>query len=152
MAEPHTYRCSLEWKGTNRDYNSFNRNHRVRFEGKTEIEATAAPEYKGDPGKVNPEEMLVAALSTCQMLTFIAIASMSKVEVLEYRDDAAGKVEKGADGKMRMTRVVLKPRIVLAAGANRDRAAGLVTKAHEQCFISNSVTTEVVVEPQFEMR
>jgi organic hydroperoxide reductase OsmC/OhrA len=53
---------------------------------------------------------------------------------------------------MRMTRVVLKPRIVLAPGANRDRAVGLVTKAHEQCFIANSVTTEVVVEPQFETR
>ncbi len=151
MAEPNTYRSSLEWTGSNRDYNSFNRNHQVSFDGKAGIEVTAAPEYRGDPGRINPEEMLVAALASCQMLTFLGIASMSKVEVLEYRDEALGKVEK-VDGKFRMIRVVLKPRIVLGPGANRDRAAGLVTKAHEQCFIANSVTTEVVVEPEFEIR
>ena len=151
-AESHTYRADLEWKGTNKDYNSFDRGLRVHFEGKHSIDMTAAPEYKGDPAKLNPEDLLVASLASCQMLTYLAIASMSKVDVLEYRDEAVGKIEKGADGKLRMTRVVLKPRIVLAPGANRDRAVGLVTKAHEQCYIANSVNTEIVVEPQFEMR
>jgi organic hydroperoxide reductase OsmC/OhrA len=151
MAEPFTYRCSLEWSGSNKEYNTFDRNHRVAFEGKAGLTMTAAPEYKGDPTKLDPEDLLVAALASCQMLTFLAIASMSKVEVLAYRDAAVGKVEK-ADGKMKMTTVVLKPKIVLAPGSNLDRAAGLVTKAHEQCFIANSVTTQVVVEPEFEVR
>jgi len=151
MAEPYTYRCSLEWNGSNRDYNTFSRSHKVGFEGKAAIEMTAAPEYKGDPTRLDPEDLLVAALASCQMLTYLAIASMSKVEVLEYRDEAVGKVEK-ADGKMRMTRVILRPKIVLAPGSNRDRAAGLVTKAHEQCFIANSVTSQVIVEPEFEVR
>jgi organic hydroperoxide reductase OsmC/OhrA len=151
MAETHTYRASLGWTGSNRDYNSFDRTLQVTFEGKTAIEMSAAPEYKGDPARLNPEDLLVASLASCQMLTFLAIASMSKVEVLEYRDEAIGKVDK-ADGKMKMVRVVLRPKIVLAPGSNRDRAAGLVTKAHEQCFIANSVTTEVVVEPEFEVR
>jgi organic hydroperoxide reductase OsmC/OhrA len=151
MAEPNTYRCSLEWTGSNRDYNAFSRNHRVEFEGKAPIEMTAAPEYKGDPSRHNPEDLLVASLASCQMLTFLGIAAMSKVEVLEYRDGAVGTIER-VEGRFKMTKVVLRPRIVLAAGSNRDRAAGLVTKAHEQCFISNSVTTQVVVEPEFETR
>jgi len=151
MSEPHTYRCSLAWSGTNRDYNAFDRGHEVAFEGKASIDMTAAPEYRGDPARHNPEDLLVASLASCQMLTFLGIASMSKVEVLSYADQAVGKVEK-ADGKMRMTTVTLRPKIVLAAGSNRDRAAGLVTKAHEQCFIANSVTTQVIVEPEFEVR
>ncbi len=151
MAEPFTYRCSLEWTGSNKDYNGFSRAHDVVFEGKPPIPMSASPEYKGDPARLNPEDLLVASIASCQMLTFLGIASMSKVEVLAYRDEAVGKVET-VDGKMRVTQVVLKPRIVLAAGSNRDRAAGLVTKAHEGCFIANSVTTQVVVEPEFEER
>lgn len=152
MAEPNSYRCALEWAGSNKDFNSFRRNHKVSFdEGKPSIEVTAAPEYKGDTTRLNPEELLVAALASCQMLTFLAIASMSKVEVLEYSDRAVGKIEK-ADGKMKMASVYLRPRIVISEASNRDRAAGLVTKAHEQCFISNSVTTQVVVQPEIEVR
>jgi organic hydroperoxide reductase OsmC/OhrA len=152
VSEPHTYRCAIEWTGSTKDYNAFSRDHRVTLEGKSAIEMTAAPEYRGDPSRANPEDLLVAALASCQMLTYLAIAAMSKVEVLEYRDEATGKVEKGPDGKMRMTTVRLKPRITISAASNRDRAVGLVTKAHEQCYISNSVTTQVEVEPEFETR
>ncbi len=152
VAEPNTYRCTLEWTGSSKDYNAFSRNHRVAFEGKPSIEMTAAPEYKGDPSRVNPEDLLVASLASCQMLTYLAIAAMSKVEVLAYQDEAVGKVEKGQDGKMKMTTVTLRPRITISAASNRDRAVGLVTKAHEQCFIANSVTTQVTVEPEFDSR
>src|SRR5262245_5433013 len=150
MAETaFNYRCTLEWKGTNRDYNTFNRNHQVVFPGKSPLTVTAAAEYKGDAAQLNPEDLLVAALASWQMLTYLGIASASKVEVLEYSDEPVGTVEK-ADGLMRMTRVVLKPRIVISAASNRDRALGLVAKAHDQCFIANSVTTQVTVEPTLE--
>jgi len=145
------YRCSLEWTGSNSDYNSFSRNHRVDFEGKPSLEVTASPDYKGDAARLNPEDLLVAAMASCQMLTYLAIAGMSKVEVLEYRDEAVGKLEK-VEGKIRMSRIDLKPRITISAASNRDRAVALVAKAHEQCFIANSVTTQVVVEPEFEVR
>jgi organic hydroperoxide reductase OsmC/OhrA len=151
VAEPNTYRCTLEWKGSNKDYNTFDRGVKATFEGKASVDMSAAPEYKGDPTRLNPEDLLVASLASCQMLTFLGIASISKVEVLEYRDEAVGKIAK-ADGKLRMTEVVLRPRIVLAPGSSKERAAGLVTKAHEQCFIANSVTTQIVVEPQIEVR
>jgi organic hydroperoxide reductase OsmC/OhrA len=152
VSEPHTYRCAIEWTGSTKDYNAFSRNHRAAFESKPAIEMTAAPEYRGDPARSNPEDLLVAALASCQMLTYLAIAAMSKVEVLEYHDEAVGKVEKGQDGRMKMTTVNLRPRITISADSNRDRAVGLVTKAHEQCFIANSVTTQVTVEPEFETR
>jgi organic hydroperoxide reductase OsmC/OhrA len=151
MSEANSYRLSLEWSGSNSDYNTFSRTHRVMFLGKPPLEVTAAPEYKGDPSRLNPEDLLVASLASCQMLTYLGIAAASKVEVLQYKDEAVGTLEK-IDGKIRMTRVVLKPRIVISAGSNRDRALGLVAKAHDQCFIANSVTTEVVVEPELEMR
>jgi organic hydroperoxide reductase OsmC/OhrA len=150
MAEGTTYRCTLEWSGSNKDYHSFSRNHRVAFDGKPPLEVTAAPEYKGDPGRLNPEELLVAALASCQMLTYLGIASGSKVEVLSYRDEATGVLEK-TDGKMRVSRVILRPRIVITAATNRDRALGLVAKAHDQCFIANSVNTTVTIEPEFQV-
>src|SRR6267143_762484 len=96
------FRCSLSWSGSNRDYNAFSRNHRVVFAGKPPLEVTAAAEYKGDPRHLNPEDLLVAALASCQMLTYLGIASGSKVEVLAYHDEAVGTLEK-VDGKMRMT-------------------------------------------------
>ncbi len=145
------YRSSLEWAGSNVDYNTFSRNHKVTFEGKTSFEVSASPDYKGDATKLNPEDLLVAAMASCQMLTYLAIASMSKVEVLEYRDEAVGKVEK-IDGKMKVSRIDLKPRITISAASNRDRATALVAKAHDQCFIANSVNSQVVVESEFVVR
>lgn len=151
MAEASNFRCTIEWSGPSADYDTFSRNHRVSFPGKPPIEVSAAPEYRGDPTCPNPEDLLVAALASCQMLTYVGMAAASKVEVLEYRDEAVGTLEK-SDGRVRMTRVVLRPRIVIGKAANRDRALGLVSKAHDQCFISNSVTTQVTVEPEITAR
>jgi organic hydroperoxide reductase OsmC/OhrA len=107
----------------------------------------AAPAYLGNPQRVDPEAAFVAALSSCHMLTFLALASNKGFVVDSYEDAAVGHLEKNASGKLAITRVELHPKIVYS-GAKQPVAADLDwlhDKAHKECFIANSVTTEVKV-------
>ena len=112
--------------------------------------ASAAPAYLGDPKQVDPEEAFVASLSSCHMLTFLAIACKQKFVMDDYVDEAVGHMEKNAEGKMAITKVTLKPKITFS-GDKRPTAEELDKMhhaAHDNCFIANSVTTEVTVEKQ----
>jgi len=122
-------------------------NHRIEFEGRPAIEAAAAPQYKGDPSRVNPEELFVASLASCQMLTYLALAARSGVGVITYEDRARGTLTI-ADKKMRVTEVVLRPRITLAPGTDEAKARALVEAAHDGCFIANSVACTVRTEAE----
>src|SRR5207302_10456497 len=116
--------------------------------GAPEMTATAAPAYLGDPKNVDPEEAFVASISACHMLTFLAIAEKQKFVLDEYVDEAVGHMEKNADGRMAITKVELHPK--LKWGGDKQPSADELSKmhhlAHEQCFIANSVKTEVTVE------
>lgn len=129
-------------------YDSYNRAHEWRIHGHV-IAASAAPAYRGEPDRVNPEEAFIAALSSCHMLTFLALAAKKKFTPDSYTDDAVGYLEKNSAGRMAVTRVVLRPRIVWAPGitVSREDLDALHHHAHEGCFIANSVTTEIRVEP-----
>jgi organic hydroperoxide reductase OsmC/OhrA len=146
MSEHHAY---VSWgrEGADFGYESYPRSHAWRFGTGTTIRASAAAEYRGDPGLPNPEEALVAALSSCHMLTFLAIAARRGIVVDAYEDDARGYLEKNAEGRLAVTRVVLRPRIRFA-GPPPDAAAlaALHEQAHKGCFIANSVKTDVRVE------
>ena len=114
------------------------------------MQASAAPTYLGNPELVDPEEAFVASLSSCQMLTFLAIAAKKKFVLDEYVDEATGYMEKNADGKLAITRVTLRPRLKFS-GDQQPTAQEIEEMdhmAHEQCFIANSVRTEVKVETQ----
>ena len=110
--------------------------------------ASAAAAYLGDPKNVNPEEAYVASLSSCHMLTFLAIACKQKFVLDEYVDEAVGHMEKNAEGRLAITKVTLKPK--LKWGGDKQPTAEELEKihhaAHENCFIANSVKTEVTVE------
>jgi organic hydroperoxide reductase OsmC/OhrA len=150
MAERFT--SHLEWtgagKGPTRDPVSFSRDLRVSI-GPHTLEMSSAPAFRGDPSRVNPEQLLVAALSACQTLTYLFLAARNGVGVVAYVDSAEGWLER-SDGTMRMSRVTLRPHIVLQDGADAAKARELVDKAHGQCFIGNSVTTDVSIEPRIE--
>ena len=109
---------------------------------------TAAPAYLGDPKNVDPEEAFVASLSSCHMLTFLAIACKQKFVLDEYVDDAVGHMEKNPEGRMAITRVTLRPKIKWSG--DKQPSAEELDKmhhaAHDNCFIANSVKTEVTVE------
>ena len=150
-----TYTAAIRWtrKGEG-DFSKgqYSRAHDWAFDGGLTVPASPSPHIVpapwNDPAGVDPEEAFVASLSSCHMLFFVDFARRAGFVVDEYVDQAEGVLEKRADGKMAMTRVSLHPRVTWG-GTPADEAAiaDLHRRAHEACFIANSVTTEVTVEP-----
>jgi organic hydroperoxide reductase OsmC/OhrA len=148
MSEHH---ATIEWRRATPDftYDGYDRTHRVRFGGGLEIEASSAHDYRGRAELPNPEEELVAALSSCHMLTFLALAARRRFVVDAYEDAASGTLEKNEQGRLAITRVTLRPRATFAGKApTAEELEKLHHVAHEQCFIANSVKTDVRVEPR----
>jgi organic hydroperoxide reductase OsmC/OhrA len=145
------HRATIDWRRTSDGYTyeTYNRAHDWCFHAVT-VPASSAPDFRGEMKRVNPEEAFIAALSSCHMLTFLAIAAKNKLSLDTYHDEAVGYLEKNAAGRLAITRVTLRPRIQWSAGVSV--AESLLEKmhhqAHEGCFIANSVNTNVTVEPQ----
>jgi organic hydroperoxide reductase OsmC/OhrA len=144
MAE---HKITLKWfKGdVPFTYDAYPRNHTIAFKDNPPLTFSAAPAYRGDPSKGDPEDMLVAALSSCHMLSFLAIAAKKRLIVEAYDDEAVGFLE-NAGGKLWMTRVILRPKVRMDAPA--ETLAEIHHLAHAACFIANSVKTDVTVEPR----
>ena len=144
--------ASLRWNldGKPFTYEGYSRDHEWIFEGGQRLTGSAAEAFLGSPHGVDPEEALVVALSSCHMLTLLAIAAKKGWTVESYDDDAEGTLGKNDAGKLSLTRVTLRPRIIFAEGKTPDAEAlqRLHHQAHENCFIANSVKTEVVIEAQ----
>lgn len=144
------HRASLEWQRESEGfgYEDYNRDFTVAFDNGFKLAASAAPAYKGSEDKVDPEELLVAAIANCHMLTFLAFCSKKRLTLDSYRDNAVGVLEKNADGKLAITRVTLHPVATFAPGVevSREELEKLHHRAHGECFVANSVRTEVVVE------
>jgi organic hydroperoxide reductase OsmC/OhrA len=143
------HRATISWSREGKDfaYKSYSRDHVWKFENGVEVPASAAPAYLGNPQRVDPETAYVAALSSCHMLTFLAVASMKGFVVDSYEDHAVAHLEKNAAGKLAVTRVELHP-IIAFSGAKTPTPADLDwmhDKAHRECFIANSVLTEINV-------
>lgn len=137
----------LDWTGAaagpTRDPVTFSRDLYVSVDA-IAFPMSSAPGYRGDPSRANPEQLFVASLSACQALTFLFLAAKDGLPVVGYTDDAEGRLGV-VEGKVRMSQVTLRPRITLAPGTSEARARELVTKAHENCFIANSVVTPVEI-------
>jgi organic hydroperoxide reductase OsmC/OhrA len=149
-----THSATIRWfasPGEDFAKGQYSRAHSWNFDGGAIVAASASPHIVpapwADAAAVDPEEAFVASLSSCHMLFFLDYARRSGVIVTSYEDETDGEMEKGADGKVRITKVTLRPRIVYG-GEAPDAAAidALHHKAHEACFIANSVTAEVVVK------
>ena len=149
-----TYTATIRWsRDPTTDFakGQYSRAHEWSFDGGAVVPASASPHVVpapwSDPSGVDPEEAFVASLSSCHMLFFVDFARRAGFVVDSYVDEAIGVLEKRADGKVAMTRVSLRPRVIWH-GAPPDEAAiaDLHRRAHEACFIANSVTTEVTVE------
>lgn len=146
------YHVNVAWKRESADftYDSYNRNHIWRIGERTVIEASSAPEYRGDGERIDPEEALVAAASSCHMLSFLAIAARKRITVESYEDDAVGRMTKNDKGKLWVSHVTLRPRIRFADGVtmSREQLDAMHHLSHEECFIANSMKTEIAVEPR----
>ncbi len=147
----HTYLCDVEWTGNDgegtKTYKSYRRDHVITSEGKPPIPASSDPSFSGDKERYNPEELLVAALSSCHMLWYLHLCAVNKIIVLEYRDRAEGMMRENPDGSGEFVHVVLKPQVRIEEGGDLEKAADLHHKAHSLCFIARSVNFSVDVTP-----
>ncbi len=152
-----TYRAEIIWKNDSEQFllGRYSRVHLWRFNGGIEVKASASPHVVRLPystqDAVDPEEAFVASLASCHMLTFLSLAANGKFLVESYSDDARGEMAKNEKGRPWVARVILNPRIAFG-GSNvptPEELRSLHEAAHEQCFIANSVKTEVVCEPLF---
>ncbi len=149
----HSYSVTVTWTGNTGSgtatYRGYERTHEVIVHGKPGIPASSDPAFRGDKARYNPEEMLVASLSSCHMLWYLHLCCIEGVVVQSYQDIAEGVMIEDASGGGRFTEVVLQPEIALAAGADIGRARALHADAQSRCFIANSVNFPVRHEPVF---
>ena len=150
------YTAEIRWeRDPAQDFlaNTYSRKHRLRFDGGIDVPGSSAPSSvplpMSDAQAVDPEEAFVASLSSCHMLWFLAIACKRKFVVDRYADAAVGVMARNENGKFAMTRVTLRPEVTFAGERqpSRDELDQLHHKAHEECYIANSVRTEVLCEP-----
>jgi len=143
------HKATIVWarNGADFGYKTYPRDHAWRFDNGIEIPGSAAPAYLGNPDRVDPEGAFVAALASCHMLTFLALASNRGFVVDSYEDCAVGHLGKNANGKMAVIRVDLRPQITFSGAKLPEQTDldWLHDKAHKECFIANSVNTEVHV-------
>ncbi len=143
---------TIQWRRATPDfdYKTFDRTHDWCFSGGQILQGSSAPAFSGNPALANPEEGLVAALSSCFMLTFLSIAALKHWVVNSYEDQAGCELGKNAKGKTMISRLILRPKVVFSGDRQPDPAAlvELYSKAKENCFVSNSLCAEVVIEPR----
>jgi len=147
----HHFECLLTWTGASRgsttSYDTYSREVLVEIDGKPPLAGSAAPPFRGDGKLHNPEDLLVAALSECHCLSYLALAARAGVVVAGYEDRATGTLAM-IEGKFRFREVTLRPRVLVMPGVSVDQARALHEKAHSECFIASSVNFPVKNEPE----
>jgi organic hydroperoxide reductase OsmC/OhrA len=155
----HRYRASASWAGTTSvGYDDYDRRHEVRALPADadvtlpELGLSGDPAFRGDGTRLNPEQLLLLAASSCQLLSFLAVAARSRLDVIAYTDDASAEMPED-DRPMRLTTITLRPTVELRAAPDADHAAledrirHLLDVAHRECFIANSLKSEMTIEP-----
>ena len=146
------YKARVTWKRETPhfDYDTFDRTHLIEFGGGINCKASSAPEFQGKASFVNPEELLASALASCHMLTFLAVASKSRLNVISYTDQAVAVLDKNTEGRMCVTQITLHPKVVFDSTepVSFEKINELHAKAHKYCFIANSIAAKVVIEAQ----
>jgi organic hydroperoxide reductase OsmC/OhrA len=134
MHRDHTYRALLVWEGNHGEgtstYQGYGRRWRVFIEGKPDLVGTADPAYRGEPERHNPEDLLVASLSSCHMLTYLALCAQNRISVVSYSDEATGVMSTTPDGGGKFKSVTLRPKVEITDGGKMELARQLHEKAH----------------------
>jgi organic hydroperoxide reductase OsmC/OhrA len=147
----HEYRVTCSWRGsTGIGYEAYDRTHVASAPpAAAELTLASDPAFRGDPSLLNPEQLLVLAAASCQLLAFLAVASRARVDVVAYHDDAEAVMPED-DPPARITAITLRPRITVGGMQPVEKVERLVRIAHQECYIANSLTTEITVEPTIE--
>ena len=145
----HTYKIHMQWTGNNgegtKTYRGYRRDHVITADGKPELLGSSDPVFRGDPTRYNPEELLVAALSSCHMLAYLHLCAVNQIIVQEYQDSTTGVMEETPDGSGHFLSATLHPVVKISAG-DPAKALELHHEAHKLCFIANSVNFPVGCE------
>lgn len=147
----HSYHVSIEWTGNRGrgtdSYTAYGRDHTISAGAKPAIGGSSDPAFRGDRDRWNPEDLLVASISACHKLWYLHLCAASGISVVSYRDDAEGTMVEDPSGAGRFVAAILRPHVVIRAGDDLEKAAGLHLDAHKYCFIANSVNFPISVEP-----
>ncbi|QPZ37220.1 OsmC family protein [Paramicrobacterium chengjingii] len=152
MVSQHTYNVEIVWTGNRgtgtSGYRSYGRDLRIIGSGKPEIDGSADSTFHGDADRWNPEELFLTSLAQCHMLSYFHAAVKAGVVVMAYSDTPIGTLDVNTDGSGGFRQVTLRPRLTLAPGGDVDAAMRAHDAAHRMCFIANSVSIPVHVEPE----
>lgn len=148
MNKQHHYHLSLDWTGNTgrgtENYLNYKRDHVIKMVGKPAIALSSDPAFMGDPSKYNPEELLLASLSSCHMLWYLHLCVINNVIVLKYSDHPEGIMDEEADGSGKFTKVILKPEVIVLDKTMISTALELHKEANKKCFIANSMNFTVL--------
>ncbi|APR81322.1 Hypothetical protein A7982_06669 [Minicystis rosea] len=148
----HAYELTLTWEGNEgtgtSEYTRYGRRFRVAMAGKPDLAGSADAAFRGDPSLHNPEDLLLAAVASCHMLSYLALCARGGVRVVAYADTAHGELEVEPRGGGRFRAITLRPRVTVASGADVERATALHALAHERCFIASSCNFPIACEPK----
>lgn len=151
MDRNHNYQLTIQWTGNTgqgtASYRTYERNHIIKASGKPDIAGSSDPNFRGDTTKYNPEELLVASLSACHMLWYLHLCAEAGIVVVEYVDHSTGVMIEAAQGGGHFTEVTLHPTVTITDNAMIGKANALHRKAHELCYIANSVNFPVHHKP-----
>ncbi|MUV04271.1 OsmC family peroxiredoxin [Flavobacterium rakeshii] len=148
----HHYSTQLQWTGNRgsgtKSYTSYTRDYDIQTEGKPVVLGSSDPAFRGDSSRYNPEEMLLASLSSCHMLWYLHLCSEAGIIITAYKDNAVGEMEETPNGSGRFVKVILRPVVTVQEEGMLHKANELHQKANEMCFIANSCNFPVLHEPE----
>lgn len=148
----HRYETRLRWSGsTGLGWEGYDRSHSATAPPAEQEVRLTTGESKGDPAILNPEQLVVMAAFSCQMLWFLHLAAKARLDVVEYEDDATALMPMDEE-PVRITEIALHPRVTVAGQASEERVRKLMRTAHEHCFIANSLNSRMTLEPTVELR
>jgi len=152
----HHYKATVTWTGNRGSgtsgYRAYERSHLISVEGKPDIPGSSDPAFRGDRTRYNPEELLVASISSCHMLWYLHLCSEAGVIVVDYVDEATGTMEETADGGGRFKEVILHPKVTVSDQSMTEKANELHHRANKLCFIANSVNFPILHKPISQVR
>lgn len=148
----HPYQVTVTWNGNlgkgTASYAAYSRDHTISASGKAVIPGSSDPAFRGDAGRYNPEELFLSSLSSCHMLWYLHFCAEAGIVVTAYTDAATGTMKTEPDGNGRFIRVVLYPFVTITDASKTALAMELHTRAHQFCFIANSVNFPVEHQPE----
>lgn len=151
MAKEHQYKTNLVWAGNKgsgtMDYRSYDRDFVVSIENKAPISGSSDSVFLGDKTKYNPEDLLLASVSSCHMLWYLHLCSKNEIVVMEYKDNAIGTMVENADGSGHFASILLQPEVLISKKEQIELANALHEEANKMCFIANSLNFPVKHKP-----